>query len=164
MIDRLDQNHCPSLLEIGEYVGGPLFSQFCEEVMGRYQCAERIEFSACSMEKGWNVKFKKSGKALCTVYPREGYFTAMVVVGRKEKEPVEAILPNCDSRLRELYAQTREGNGQRWLMIDLEDRDEVYRDVLRLIEIRRKPLMKRRRCHGTLGNSEIRRPPLCLGG
>ena len=137
MMDRLDQNHCPSLLEIGEYVGGPLFSQFCEEVMGRYQCAERIEFSACSMEKGWNVKFKKSGKALCTVYPREGYFTAMVVVGRKEKEPVEAILPNCDSRLRELYAQTREGNGQRWLMIDLEDRDEVYRDVLRLIEIRR---------------------------
>ena len=136
MMDRLDKSRCPSLEEVGEYVGNPLFSQFCAEVKDRYQCAERIEFSACSMEKGWNVKFKKSGKALCTVYPREGYFTAMVVVGRKKKEPVEAILPSCDSRLRKLYAQTREGNGQRWLMIDLEDRDGVYRDVFRLLDIR----------------------------
>ena len=140
MMDRLDQNHCPSLLEIGEYVGGPLFSQFCEEVMGRYQCAERIEFSACSMEKGWNVKFKKSGKALCTVYPREGYFTAMVVVGRKEKAAVEALLPSCAPALRELYRETREGNGQRWLMIDLEDEGPLYRDALRLIQLRRSPV------------------------
>ena len=81
MMDRLDKSRCPSLEEMGEYVGNPLFSQFCAEVKDRYQCAERIEFSACSMEKGWNVKFKKSGKALCTVYPRESYFTAMGVVG-----------------------------------------------------------------------------------
>lgn len=28
-------------------------------------------------------------------------------------------------------------NGQRWLMIDLEDEDDLYKDVLRLIRIRR---------------------------
>ena len=89
------------------------------------------------MEPGWNVKFKKSGRSLCTIYPRETYFTVMAVVGRREKEAVEAMLPDCAPRLRDLYARTAEGNGQRWLMIDLEDRDEVYRDVLRLIEIRR---------------------------
>ena len=88
------------------------------------------------MEKGWNVKFKKSGKALCTVYPRESYFTAMVVVGQKEKGAVEAALPSCAAALQELYARTREGNGQRWLMIDLEDRDGLYRDVFRLMDIR----------------------------
>ena len=53
MIDRLDKSRCPSLEEMGEYVGNPLFSQFCAEVKDRYQCAERIEFSACSMEKGY---------------------------------------------------------------------------------------------------------------
>ena len=41
--------------------------------------------------------------------------------------------------LQDIYARNREGNGQRWLMIDLEDKDDRYRDVLRLIEIRRKP-------------------------
>lgn len=37
----------------------------------------------------------------------------------------------------EKYHQTQEGNGQRWLMIDLEDEDELYKDLLRLIQIRR---------------------------
>jgi len=41
-------------------------------------------------------------------------------------------------RLREIYRQTPEGNGQRWLMVDIEDEDDTYRDVFRLIEIRRR--------------------------
>ena len=40
--------------------------------------------SACSWEQGWNVKFKKAGKTLCTLYPRELFFTVMVVVGKRE--------------------------------------------------------------------------------
>ena len=61
----------------------------------------------------------------------------MVVVGRKEKERVDAILPDCTEELQEIYARTKEGNGQKWLMIDLEDDGELYRDTLRLIAIRR---------------------------
>ena len=74
---------------------------------------------------------------MCTVYPRECYFTVMIVIGTKEKAPVEAILPECTMELSDLYHQTKEGNGQRWLMIDLEDKDNLYQDVLRLIQIRR---------------------------
>lgn len=98
---------------------------------------QKIEFSACGLEPGWNVKFKKSGKTLCTIYPKEDYFTVMVVVGRKEKERVEELLPNCTPQIREVYDRTQEGNGRRWLMIDLEDQDEVYDGVFRLIQIRR---------------------------
>ncbi len=39
----------------------------------------------------------------------------MIVTGTKEKEPVEAILPECTARLSDIYNQTQEGNGQRWL-------------------------------------------------
>lgn len=60
----------------------------------------------------------------------------MLVIGRKEKEPFEAILPDCCPAMREIYDRTKEGNGQRWLMIDLEDRDELYRDVFRGIAVR----------------------------
>ena len=142
MINLQDKNTCPTLEEIGEYVRNPVFMQFCTEVKETYQCREQIEFSACSMEPGWNVKFKKSGKGLCTIYPREGYFTVMVVVGTKEKEPVEAMLPACDVELQDIYARTREGNGQRWLMIDLEDKEALYDDIFRLIEIRRGKFVK----------------------
>lgn len=137
MIDLKDKNNCPAIETISEYVRNPVFMQFCSEIRNTYQCNERIEYSSCSWEKGWNVKFKKAGKTLCTIYPRECYFTVMIVIGAKEKEPVEAILPECTMELSDLYHQTKEGNGQRWLMIDLEDKDNLYQDVLRLIQIRR---------------------------
>lgn len=137
MTDLRDKTVRPALEDIAAYVGNPVFRDFCAGLTAQYGCREAIEYSACSMEPGWNVKFRKSGRSLCTIYPRESFFTVMVVIGRREKEAVEAILPDCSPRLREIYAQTREVNGQRWLMIDLEDRDQAYRDVLRLIELRR---------------------------
>ena len=112
MIDLKDKNQCPVLEKIGEYVGNPVFMQFCLEVKETYNCSEKIEYSSCSMEPGWNIKFKKSGKTLCTIYPRELYFIVMIVVVRKEKEAVEAILPECTSRMQEIYHETKEGNGQ----------------------------------------------------
>ena len=137
MIDLQDKNHCPTLDEIGAYVRNPVFHKFCSDISSQYDCTEKIECSACSMEKGLNIKYRKSGRTLCTLYPRESYFTVMIVVGQKEKASVEAILPECTAGLQTIYQQTKEGNGQRWLMIDLEDEDDLYRDLFRLIEIRR---------------------------
>ena len=126
MIDMQNQEEIPILEDFAAYIRNPVFMQFCSEIKKKYRCNEKIEFSRCSWERGWNVKFKKSGKSLCTVYPREGYFTVLVVV-------VE-----CTSELRELYEKARWGNGQKWLMIDLEDQGEMFADVLQLIEIRRR--------------------------
>ena len=136
MIDLHDKTARPTLEDIAAYVRNPVFRDFCAELMERYGCREAIEYSACSMEPGWNVKFKKSGRSLCTVYPRETFFTVMAVAGRREKEAVEAMLPDCTPQLREIHSRTREVNGQRWLMIDLEDRDRLYEDVFRLMDIR----------------------------
>lgn len=137
MIDIKDKEYCPTLEEIGEFIHNAVFLEFCAEIRELYHCKEKIEFSACSWEYGWNVKFKKSGKSLCTMYPRDGYFTVLVVIGEKEREAVEAVLHECTPELREIYEQTELGNGQKWLMIDLEDREKMYADVFRLIEIRR---------------------------
>lgn len=61
----------------------------------------------------------------------------MVVIGTREKDAAEAILPDCTKELQRIYGQTKEGNGQKWMTIDLEDRGGLYENVLRLIEIRR---------------------------
>lgn len=143
MIDLKDKQNRPDLEKIGDYVQNPVFMRFCNEVKELYKCVEQIEYSSCSLEKGWNVKFKSAGRALCTVYPRELYFTVMVVAGKKEKESAEAMLPECTPEFRDIYNNTREFNGQRWLMIDLEDENGVYRDVFRFLEIRKKPCVNR---------------------
>lgn len=137
MIDILNRAYCPTLGEIAEYTHNPLFSVFCSEIREKYRCKEKIEYSSCSWEPGWNVKLKKSGKNLCTLYPKEGYFTVLVVIGQPEKPTVQYLLPQCTPEIQEIYLQTAEGNGQKWLMIDLEDRDNRYWDVMQLIDIRR---------------------------
>lgn len=137
MIDIQDKTYCPSLEEIGEYVNNPVFIQFCTDVKSNYVCSEKIEFSSCSWEFGWNVKFRKAGKSLCTIYPKDGYFTVLVVVGKKEREAVEAVLSEFSTEIRDIYRQTKTGNEQKWLMIDLEDKDKMYADTMHLIGIRR---------------------------
>lgn len=111
--------------------------QFCLEIKKRYHCTEKIEYSSCSLAKGWNVKFKKAGRALCTLYPQEQFFHVMVVVGRREKETVEALLPEFTPELQGIYRQADAWNGQRWLTIPLEDQNCLYEEVFRLIQIRR---------------------------
>lgn len=74
---------------------------------------------------------------MCTIYPRENYFTVLVVVGKKEKDAVKAILQEFNPILRDIYCQTKDGNGQRWFMIDLEDKENMYSNIFRLIDIRR---------------------------
>lgn len=137
MIDIKDISHAPSLGEIGAYIGLPLFDTFCLYMDTKYKAIRKIEYSKDVWARGWNVKFKKAGKSLCVVYPKNGYFTVLVVVGNKEKECVENLLPHLSKEIQELYLNTKEGNGQRWLMIDVRSDDCVYRDVLQLIHIRR---------------------------
>ena len=102
-----------------------------------YQAIRKIEYSKDVWARGWNVKFRKSGKSLCVVYPKENYFTVLVVVGAKEKERVEKMLPGFAEEIRDVYHRSKEGNGQRWLMIDVDSEDCVFQDVLKLIRIRR---------------------------
>lgn len=137
MIDIQNKGYYPLLKEIEEFVNNPVFNQFCAEVKTKYKCNEKIEFSSCSWEYGWNVKFRKVGKSLCIIYPKEGYFTVLVVIGQKETPAIESILHKCTSELRDIYRQTKPGNGQKWLMIDLEDIGNTYTDVFRLLDIRR---------------------------
>ena len=40
-------------------------------------------------------------------------------------------------KCRKSTMKQKEGNGQRWLMIDLHSNDCVYQDTLKLIRIRR---------------------------
>lgn len=137
MIDIKDMGYSPSIAEIGNFIGLPLFEVFCRYMDEEYQAVRKIEYSKDVWARGWNVKFRKAGKSLCVVYPKNKYFTVLVVVSNKEKERVENMLPYLSRELQELYHNTKEGNGQRWLMIDLYSDDEVYQDVLQLIRIRR---------------------------
>ncbi|WP_044294487.1 DUF3788 domain-containing protein [Robinsoniella peoriensis] len=137
MIDIKDMNYKPNMEELSTFINNPFFAELCRHLKNDYKALCKIEYSKDVWLRGWNIKFKKAGKSLCTVYPKENYFTVLVVVSKKEKEQVEYLLPQLSCDIQKAYAETKEGNGQRWLMIDLETCGGVYDDVAQLIRIRR---------------------------
>lgn len=136
MIDIKDINNTPSLEDISEYIGAPIFHTFYEYLTTTYNPICKIEYSKDSLLKGWNIKFRKSGRALCTLYPKSKYITVLVVVGKKEKASAEALLPSLSKSLQYLYHNTNEGMNQKWLMIDIDSYDAMYQDMLKLIALR----------------------------
>lgn len=136
MFDRQNPHVIPDLICIAEYVRNPLWMDFCNYVMNTYQVKPTFDFSKCSWEYGWNVKFKKGSQTICTLYPKENYFTVMIVIGLKEKERFEKLYSQLCPIIQRIVDETKEGNGQKWLMIDCEDDDQRMHDVKQILEVR----------------------------
>lgn len=130
----------PDMKEIGTFVNSTGWGALCKYIETTYKVSPRIEYSQCSMQAGWNVKYKKSSRSVCTLYPEDGYFICLVSIGAKEAREAELILKNCTSYTQELYAVTVPFNGSRWLMIEVTD-EHILEDVKELIGVR----MKRRK-------------------
>ena len=134
--NRLDPAQPPDIGTVTALVGNPLWDQLLAYLREGYRTEPVIEYSGCGMAPGWNVKFKKGGRGLCTLYPRQGGFVALVVIGQKEKTEAELALPTFTPYTQDLYRSTKEGMGQRWLMFDVRDAATLA-DVKRCIAIRR---------------------------
>ena len=125
----------PSLAEISAFIANPLWGEFCRWTEERYTVLPKVEHSTCIGAPGWNVKYKKGGRSLCTLYPDEGAFTVLVTVGAKEAPQAELLLPAFSAYLRELFSRTQPFNGARWLMIRVSD-PRVLEDVKQLVSLR----------------------------
>lgn len=132
----------PELADIAAWVGSPLFGQLTGWVGDTYGSAPSIEFSVCTLDPGWNVKYKKGAKALCTLYPRAGFVTCMVSVGGKLLPDVETMLPTFTPEFQAIYEKTSLFNGGKWLILDLKDPAQLE-DVQRLMLMKVKPPRKK---------------------
>ena len=86
-MDIQDKTYCPTQEDLENYIRTPVFGQLCAALKETYRCTGKAEYSCCSMERGWNLSFRKGGKSLCRIYPREGWFTVLLVVGQKGWRP-----------------------------------------------------------------------------
>lgn len=97
--------------DIDKFVSSPLWSEFCTSVEGTYGVSPRVEYSKCSMAPGWNVKYKKGGRSICTVYPNNGRFYCMLVIGDKKLHGAELIINSCGPYIQELLRSTSQSLG-----------------------------------------------------
>lgn len=122
----------PTYDEVSTFIRNECWSEFNLRISQRYGVSPTFEYSCCTMQPGWNVKYKKKGKNLCTLYPMSGYFKLLIVINVKQHEAVEAILQTLDDQIQQCYINTAFSNGAKWLMIDVKT-SNVLRDCLKLI-------------------------------
>ena len=133
--DRYSKADMPDMGKISAFVASPLWGELCSHLESLYAVSPQIDYSVCSGAPGWNVKYRKSGRSLCTLYPDDGFFTCLISVGSREATEAELLLSNCTETIRTLYWNTKPFNGGRWLMIPITSA-EILDDTERLIALR----------------------------
>jgi hypothetical protein len=133
-----DKEKQPTALEISQYINSPLWENLLAFLQESYDVSPSYSYSSCSEQPGWNIKYKKAGRSLCTLYPMSGFFIALVVIGANEEFEAEALMPSYGEYIQELLTESKSSSGERWLMVEVTD-CQVLDDTKALIRTRRKP-------------------------
>lgn len=96
-----------------------------------------LSYSSCAAQPGWNVKYRKGGKALCTLYPMQDFFISLVVIGAKEASSVFPLITEGElsEYVSDLFTHARAMAIGRWLMIEVRD-GTILKDVQTLVSLR----------------------------
>lgn len=136
----LDGTHTPGFEEIRAYFrphAVALWNEINAFLQESYQVKPQTAFSKCSGKPGWNVKYQKSGKSLCTLYPERDGFIALVVVTLDLDAVIESLQDGL-AKVREVARSARPFNGTKWLMIPVYDA-AVLQEVQQLLFMKQAP-------------------------
>jgi len=118
--------HQPAYENFSEYVNSDLWLELNSYLQETYHIPPKIEYNCWS---------RKGGKSLCTLYPMQGYFIALAVIGEREINEAELLMPLCSEYTQNLFKQTVSGYSGKWMMIEVKKPD-VLHDVKKIIELR----------------------------
>jgi hypothetical protein len=133
----LDKAHRPTGAEILETIGQTAawldLRQYIETCYGDW--APELKFFA--KQYGWTIRYRKSGKTLCSLFPEQGAFSVLIVLGKKEAEKALAMAGEFGANTRAVLEGTEQLHDGRWLWVRVLDVDDVE-DVKRLLRAKRK--------------------------
>jgi hypothetical protein len=134
-----DKTHKPTEEEIRNFIGEPAekawveIRQFIED---HYDIEPETIFYGAKY--GWTVRYRKSGKTLCSLFPEKGGFTVLITFGKKESEKALSMKDDLSSKINKLLEKSKQLHDGRWLWIRLLTSSDTA-DVKKLLQIKRKP-------------------------
>jgi hypothetical protein len=90
---------------------------------------------------GWTIRYRKSGKTLCSLFPEKGAFTVLLVLGKQETEKALSMLDEFSTRVGKLVNGAEQRRDGRWLWIRVLTSVDAD-DVKELLKVKRKPKRK----------------------
>lgn len=88
------------------------------------------------------VRYKRSGKSLCTMYLRPNQLGVWIILGKDERARYEARAEEFSAEIREKYDTTEALHDGKWLTFDAED-DRLYEQFALLLTVKKKPNLKK---------------------
>lgn len=129
------KEHQPTLKEVEDFIEMDLWKTFTTYMQQNFHAKPSLQYSCCSMQKGWNLKYKKGSKNLCTLYPMNRYFIVLVTISSNLKQKVEANLDQMGEHMNEVYKKTPYTNGSKWMMIEVR-KEEDYQSLIKLLHLK----------------------------
>lgn len=112
-----------------------LLVELCDHIEKTYKAKVQVDFSTCSMARGWNFKYKKSGRAVCTVYPEKDGFVMLITLNLEKLDYFNVVKDNFTEYIKNLVSTTTIFNKTKWLMINV-DSAQIAEDVKKILSIK----------------------------
>lgn len=103
-------------------------------------------FNSGGKRYGWNLQYRISGRPLCEMYPEDGSFTALVILGKAELDQAMDRLETFGSTVRKAVEESPRYHDGCWMYIRVADpltSHQDVQDIEALILIKRKPPKKK---------------------
>ncbi len=86
----------------------------------------------------YEYKFRRGGKTLCALYPRDQDFGFMVIFGKAEREKFEAARGSFSTEIQRIYEESTTYHDGKWMMFSIRDLS-LLDEMKKLLLIKRKP-------------------------
>ncbi|MGC6769332.1 DUF3788 domain-containing protein [Enterococcus sp. LJL128] len=124
----------PELEDVTAFIHTKEWEQLLHELTEELKIKPKLEHSRCSIP-GWNLKFKKRGKSICTIYPKKGTFRILIIANKEYQAEIEALIEKSDEQIQEAYETYEYMNGGKWLLFDV-DNEKILQDARKLMAFR----------------------------
>ena len=135
----LDKNHEPDSQDIILFIGDKGVTEWLEMtsfLKKHYDFQPETVFYG--NKYGWTVRYRKSGRTLCSLFPEKGSFTVLITLGKKESELVLSMKSELNSQIFNLVQESRQLRDGRWLWIRILKTNDIT-DIKRILAAKRKP-------------------------
>ncbi len=130
----------PSDLEISEWIGNEAY-EYWKQVRNLieqiYPNIFAPEWLFGGKKHGWTLRYKKS-RSFCTLIPEKNRFALLIVFGAAERTKVEAIKDTLLASIQKKYDEAKTYHDGKWVLLTINS-ENIIEDVIKLLEIKRKP-------------------------
>jgi len=130
-----DKTHKPSTAEIVAAIGSkqPLWDNLIAFITDSYRL--KSDFVFYGKKYGWALRFRKSGKALLSLYPSQESFTAQIIISQAQAE--KALSSELSKKANKVIEDAHPYPEGRWLFIKVESEQDLH-DVKQLLRVKSK--------------------------